>query len=288
MKKNRGSLQENLDIDTNSEKVETDEDGITSGSGWREYIRERGRKIGALGAGVLALTGVGAYLAEHTPDVKALGSTPASLAAVDSSSVESASKCAEYDPNTVSVDYVDNAVLPLAGEVINVYHHARRSQKKKLKAPELYGDSYKHLTEVDVAIPAHWAGSKRKGTYNVTAQFTGHVTANKMVAVEVQEYPGHLKPHGHQKQLSPYDYILEKTTHDGASNALGLHWVQLYDYLPPAKCGVVDSLLANGNEISTPSLTESFFDATNQQAMGVIKRMEQHKPLAHQVNLAAS
>lgn len=297
MRMSGDSPRENLGVEASGETVDEEFDGLTSGPGWLEYVRERGRKIGAVGLGALAFTG-GAYLADNL-SFPAFGETPAAMAAgldtttgptstVETTTTQASNNtCNPADP-AVEFDYVRTNVLPLGREIISDYRHTKTSHKKKRrKQGELYGASYYPVTELDIARPARWEKTGRKGTYYIIAQFYGRVIAKNMVAVEVQENSGQIKPGGQGVLNSPYDYISRKTTNDGPEQAWGLHWNIMYDHLPYAKCGVRDSKTASGDQSSYKnSLSENFFDGTLNQAEGVLKRMEQHKPLVRQKNLA--
>lgn len=287
MRINSDNSGENLNTEVNSENVEIDVNELASSPGLFERIGGRYREIGAIATGALALTAAGAYLARHVSEVGGLESTPAAMAAVGDSATgttttaetttttqTSGNSCEPSNP-AVDFGYVSTNVLPLAREVINDYRHTKKSQKTRRKnQSELYDGSYKHLTELDIARPARWENG-RKGTYKITAQFRGHVLAKDMVAVDVEEYP------------SSYEYTLKKTTHDSLEKPWGLHWNMEYRFPPSAKCGVVDSKTANGGQsYYKRSMDQGYFEGTLNQVQGVLKRMEQHKPLASQKNLA--
>jgi len=239
-----------------------------------------------LAVGALAFGGLGLASAESSASAKV---TPTVRPAAASGSHES--QCESFPPNTVSLSYVDTAVLPLAGEVINVYQHAKPSEKRQLKTRELYDESYQHVTEIDAYIPAQLANGRGKGTYILSADFAGRIIPQDMVAVEVQEYPKILGPRTPQSVPSTYDFLLEKSNTNGPSNTVGLHWEAAlhYDYGEREGYYFVQSELPDGSVVPTSySMTAPILSADTQQAIGTLEQAQKQQPIKRLQDLAAS
>jgi hypothetical protein len=239
-----------------------------------------------LAVGALAFGGLGLASAESSASAKV---TPTVRTVKAHGSSES--QCVDNAPDTVSLSYVDGAVLPLAEEVVDVYQHTKLSEKRELKTRELYANSYQHVTEIDAYIPTQLANGHGKGTYILRADFTGRIIPQDIVAVEIEEYPKILGPRTPQSVPSTYDFLLEKSTTNGPSNTVGLHWLTAlhYDYGEREGYYFVQSELSDGSEVPTSySMTAPILSADTQQANGMLVRAQKHQPIERLKDLAAS
>jgi hypothetical protein len=244
-------------------------------------LRRNAVRVGTIGLTAFSTVG-GVGLAVSSASAKV---TPTVRAAAASGSREPQCAGAGYVPDTVSPSYVDQAVLPLASKVIDVYRHTKPSERRQLKTNEITDLSYHHVTEISARLPARPAHGRVKGTYDYVADFEGSVTPSNLVAVWV-EYDRNNPAHG----PSMYQFELAKTTTNGPSNEVGIHWLMSLNYGPKQKgYYFMQSQLPDGGEVTTSySMTAPILSANTRQAIGVLGRAEKHQPIRGLKDLATS
>jgi hypothetical protein len=195
--------------------------------------------------------------------------------------------CEKYDYKALNFGAAGKAVLPAANTVINAYNHADRSEVViKKNQSELYGLTYSHLTEVDIAVPSKLKNGA-SGIYNYYAQFSGKIIPKDMVLFAMVTNED--KSVGVAKVEDPiYDFYIAKTNGDGENPHQGLQWDMQHSYSSGSYDGgsLLISRLANGSEVTgLYAMTMPVFNTGMHQAESVLEDMTKRHEINVQRNL---
>lgn len=211
-----------------------------------------------------------------------------SIGEADAAASRSSQACEKYDKNTLSFSKASKDVLPLANKVVSVYHDTNRSEVEiKKNQPELYGLTNRHLTEVDITVPAKLT-SGEEGLYTYAAQFSGKITSKDLVLFDAVSYK--YKSIGVARiKEGIYNFFLAKTNGTSVDPHEGQQWRMARSYVKALdEDYLVISKLAKDSELpGLYSMTAPILSASIRQAEGVLKDMTRGD-ITDQKNLDAS
>lgn len=197
--------------------------------------------------------------------------------------------CVQFDPNAVTVDYVDQAILPLANEVVRVYRHApSRDIRRRNNTSEMYGNTYSHVTEISVRMPRRLANGQ-PGIFSYIADFKGKILPEDMIAFDVAPIIG---SSNQSTSKFVYDFEFVKTKGSVLGSRLGLHWLMGFTYTKkgnPYDGFVAASKLTNDFELKNyDSMNPLILSKGIDQAKDALVQAERHQLIRQPKDLVGS
>lgn len=235
------------------------------------YEDHRRKAVAALAVGS-AMLGGGIDLL--TPETAAAGASRAYVSGHTAECVRGST--------TANVKYTNQAILPLAKEIISTYDHAKPSEKYRKNNLNYKSDlGYDHLTEIKVTIPTQIASNHRDGDYLLEAEFKGSIKPSNVMEVAVDDYAA-------KATTDLYGVMIEKSKMDIPYMYIGVHWLMesIDTYGSKELDTWYSSKVANGTfESRYKELARPLLNASLNQAERVIGRIQKHQLIVPQKNL---